>query len=60
VLRGTCSGVSSVALDPVPEMLEMDAISLVSMTRERFLGWVAGGRRPFSRDRALVAVLEGG
>jgi hypothetical protein len=57
---GDDTRVSSVALDPAPEMLETDAISLVSVTRERFLGWVTGGRHPFSRDRALVAVLEGG
>ena len=57
---GDDTRISSVALDPAPEMLETDAISLVSVTRERFLGWVAGGRRPFSGDRALVAVLEGG
>jgi hypothetical protein len=60
VLRGTCSRVSSVALDPAPEMVETDAITLVSVTRESFLGWVAGGQRPFSRDRARVTVLKGG
>jgi hypothetical protein len=60
VLRGTCSRVSGVALDPVPEMIETDAIALVIVARESFLGWVAGGQRPFSRDRAHVIVLKGG
>jgi len=49
-----------VALDPAPEMAETGAITLFGVTRESFLGWVAGGQCPFSRDRARITVLKGG
>ena len=40
ILYGPCAGVGRVALDPSPEMFGIDAISLVSVTRERFLSWI--------------------
>jgi hypothetical protein len=60
ILCGPCVGVGRVALDPAPEIVEADAITLVSVTRECFLGWVAGGQRPFSRSRAHLTALGGG
>jgi hypothetical protein len=40
ILYGPCAGVGRVALDPSPEMVCINAVSLVSMTRERFLSWI--------------------
>jgi hypothetical protein len=40
ILYGPCGGVGRVALDPSPEMVGIDAISLVSVARERFLSWI--------------------
>jgi hypothetical protein len=40
ILYGPCAGVGRVALDPSPEMVGIDAVSLVSVTRERFLSWI--------------------
>jgi len=40
ILYGPCAGVGRVALDPSPEMVGINAISLVSLTRERFLSWI--------------------
>jgi hypothetical protein len=40
ILYGPCGGVGSVALDPSPEMVGINAVSLVSVTRERFLSWI--------------------
>jgi hypothetical protein len=37
VLDGPCKGVKSVALDPLPEMLEDEMLALVGVGRERFL-----------------------
>lgn len=37
VLYGPCAGVKSVALDPLPEMLEDGTLALVKVERERFL-----------------------
>ena len=37
VLRGPCADVKSVALDPLPEMLEDGTLALVGVGRERFL-----------------------
>jgi hypothetical protein len=39
-LYGPCAGVGRVALDPSPEMVGINAVSLVSVTRERFLSWI--------------------
>ena len=52
VLRDSRARVRSVALDPSPEMVETDALGLVSVTRERFLRWVADGEKILPRDRA--------
>ena len=40
LLYGPCAGVGRVALDPSPEMVGINAVSLVSVTRERFLSWI--------------------
>jgi hypothetical protein len=40
ILYGPCAGVGRVALDPSAEMVGINAVSLVSVTRERFLSWV--------------------
>jgi hypothetical protein len=40
ILYGLYAGVGRVALDPSPEMVGIDAVNLVSMTRERFLSWI--------------------
>jgi hypothetical protein len=40
ILYGPCVGVGRVALDPSPEMVGKNAVSLVSVTRERFLSWI--------------------
>jgi hypothetical protein len=37
VLDGPCKGVKSVALDPLPEMLEDGTLALVGVGRQRFL-----------------------
>jgi hypothetical protein len=42
ILYGPCAGVGRVALDPSPEMVRINAVSLVSVTRERFLSWILG------------------
>jgi hypothetical protein len=40
ILYGPCAGVGRVALDPTPEMVGTDAVSLVSVAREWFLSWI--------------------
>jgi hypothetical protein len=40
ILYGPCAGVGRVALDPSPEMVGIGAVSLVSVTWERFLSWI--------------------
>jgi hypothetical protein len=40
ILYGPCAGVGRVALDPSPEMVGIHAVSLVSVTRERFLSCI--------------------
>jgi hypothetical protein len=40
ILYGPCAGVGRVALDPSPEMVGINAVSLVRVTRERFLSWI--------------------
>jgi len=40
ILFGPCAGVGRVALDPSPEMVRINAVSLVSVTRERFISWI--------------------
>jgi hypothetical protein len=42
ILYGPCAGVERAALDPSPEMVGINAVSLVSVTRERFLSWILG------------------
>jgi hypothetical protein len=64
VLLDPRARVRSVALDPSPEMVEMDALGLVSVTRERFLGWVAEsgnilpGARARNRRRGTMRLLR--
>jgi hypothetical protein len=48
ILYGPCAGVGRVALDPSPEMVGMNAVSLVSVTRERFLSWILHSPRSIS------------
>jgi hypothetical protein len=48
MLYGSCARVKSVALDPPPEIVGADAVSHVSMTRKRFLSWVADSPCSFS------------
>ncbi len=46
ILCGPCASVSSIALDPSPEMAKAEIIGLVTIARERFLDRiVAPGRR---------------
>ena len=40
ILYGPCAGVGRVALDPSPEMVGINAVGLVIVTRERFLSWI--------------------
>lgn len=40
ILYGPCAGVGRVALDPSPEIVGINAVSLISVTRERFLSWI--------------------
>jgi hypothetical protein len=40
ILYGPCVGVGRVALDPSPERVGINAVSLVSVTRQRFLSWI--------------------
>src|SRR5918994_4031713 len=40
ILFGPCAGVGRIALDPSPVMVGIGAVSLVSVTRERFLSWI--------------------
>ena len=40
ILCGPCASVGRVALDPSPEMIRINAVSLVSVTRGRFLSWI--------------------
>ena len=40
VLYGPCAGVSKVALDPSPEMVNEGTVGLVSLLRESFLGLI--------------------
>ena len=42
VARAPCTGVRSVALDPSPAM-ESQRIALVSIDREKFVGWIGPG-----------------
>jgi hypothetical protein len=42
VLYGPCSGTESVALDPLPEMMDDETLALVRLGRKRFLGWLLG------------------
>ncbi len=37
ILMGSCAGVDSVALDPLPEMVCRGMVGLVSLSRERFM-----------------------
>jgi hypothetical protein len=59
MLYGPCAHVRRVALDPSPEMPGMGAVDLVSVTRERFLSWIADRQRPSDRNRARRATLGG-
>jgi hypothetical protein len=64
ILYGPCAGVGRVALDPSPEMVGINAVSLVSVTRERFLSWILDsscssslGARAHDHPRRLVRSL---
>ena len=48
MLYGPCARTRSVALDPPPEIVGADTVSQVSMTRKRFLIWVADSPCSFS------------
>jgi hypothetical protein len=48
ILYGPCAGVGRVALDPSPEMVGINAVGLVSVTRERFVSWVLDSPCSFS------------
>ena len=49
VLCGPCRGVRSVALDPLPEMLEDGTLALVGVGRKRFL------KEILARERRITA-----
>ena len=49
-LCGPCAGVRQVALDPSPEMTA-ETIGLVSLSRERFVGWIVGSPAFFPGTR---------
>jgi hypothetical protein len=59
VLLDPSARVRSVALDPSPEMVETDALGLVSVTRERFLRWVADREQTPPRDRGHATARGG-
>jgi hypothetical protein len=40
ILFEPCASVGRVALDLSPEMVRINAVSLVSVTRERFISWI--------------------
>ena len=54
MLHGPFARVTRVALDRAPEMVGMYAVSLASVTRERFLSWVADSLCSFSPGRSEV------
>ncbi len=45
VLCGPCADAKSVALDPLPEMLEDGTLALVGVGRKRFLGQILASER---------------
>ena len=49
MLYGPCSGASSVALDPLPEMATDMTVGLVSIGRERFVDRILAAGDPTSR-----------
>lgn len=54
ILYGPCAGVGRVALDPLPEIAP-ETISLISVSRERFVSWILdspGGLSPGVRHHA--------
>jgi hypothetical protein len=51
VLCGPCSGVASVALDPIPEIVDDGTPGLVRLRRENFLGRLLGHPRFISANR---------
>jgi hypothetical protein len=59
VLLDPRARVRSVALDPSPEMVETDALGLVSVTRERFFRWVTGREQTLPRDRGHATARGG-
>lgn len=46
VLYGPCSGVKTVALDPLPEVLDEGMMNLISLSRTRFLDTLLDRERP--------------
>jgi hypothetical protein len=48
VLYGPCASVERVAVDPLPEMLVERTVGLVSLSRERFVNFVLGRKRPLA------------
>ena len=61
ILYGPCAGVGRVALDPSPEM-SSETILLVSLSRERFVGWIVDSQCSYSPGerhdaRGLVRLL---
>ena len=59
ILYGPCAGVGRVALDPSPEMVGINAVSLVSVTRERFLGWILDSPCSISLGGERMTTLGG-
>ena len=59
ILYGPCGGVGRVALDPSPEMVGINAVSLVSVTRERFLSWILDSPCSISLGGERMTTLDG-
>jgi hypothetical protein len=57
VLYGPCARVGSVALDPSPEMMAARAVGLVSVSRKRFVNWIADKVRTRPAGRARTTTL---
>ena len=45
VLYGPCARVKEVALDPLPEMVALETVGLVTLARDRFMDHLANARR---------------
>ena len=45
LLYGPCCGAKTVVLDPLPQMLADGFLGLVTLDRQRFVGWATGRER---------------